>query len=223
MKVIHHSIIYENPLPQLRSRQSLFPWLCEMPDGSLLASHCIGEAFESIDGTSYLSKSFDGGKTFSKPKPMFERDERLPNSNDTCKVTYLHDGRLVALGYAYERSDPDLPIGNPETGGLLDDFLFVSYSSDQGDTWSPWQLIECSWGPHVEASAPLTVLQNGSWVTPITGFPKWMEPGLVRTVEDFSVQTITEKPGRMIPFAWNLKATKSPATNNGFANWNPVQ
>ena len=173
MKVIHHSIIYENPLPQLRSRQSLFPWLCEMSDGSLLASHCIGEAFESVDGTSYLSTSRDGGKTFSKPKLMFEQDKRLPNSNDTCKITYLNDGRLIALGYAYDRSNPELPIGNPETGGLLDDYLFVSYSSDQGDFWSQWEMIDCSWGPHVEASAPLTVLKSGAWITPITGFAKW--------------------------------------------------
>ena len=33
--------------------------------------------------------------------------------------------------------------------------------------------IECAWGPHVEASAPLTVLSDGTWITPITGFPDW--------------------------------------------------
>lgn len=59
MKVISTSLIYENPLPQLVSKQSMFPSLCELPDG-----------------------------------------------------------RLAALGYAYIRSNPDLPIGNPETGGI---------------------------------------------------------------------------------------------------------
>ncbi len=172
MHIVHQSIIYENPLPQLRSRQSVFPWLCEMPDGTLLASHTIGEAFESIDCTSYISISQDGGKTFSHPKLMF-KSKALPNSSDSCKITRLSDGRLVALGYAYDRSNPELPIGNPDTGGLLDDYVFISFSTDFGETWSQWQLIDCSWGPHVEASAPLYILQSGAWITPITGFPKW--------------------------------------------------
>ena len=61
MNVLASSVIYENPLPQLRSRQSAFPFLCELPGGMLLASHAIGEAFESVDGTTYLSRSEDGG------------------------------------------------------------------------------------------------------------------------------------------------------------------
>ena len=59
MKVITSNVIYENPLPQLRSRQSLFPFACECKDGSLLALCFIGEAMESVDGTTYASKSFD--------------------------------------------------------------------------------------------------------------------------------------------------------------------
>ena len=43
MKVISQNPIYENPLPQLRSRQAFFPWLCEKKDGELLASFAIGE------------------------------------------------------------------------------------------------------------------------------------------------------------------------------------
>lgn len=41
MNVLASSVIYENPLPQLRSRQSAFPFLCELPGGMLLASHAI--------------------------------------------------------------------------------------------------------------------------------------------------------------------------------------
>ena len=31
MKAKETRIVYENPLPQLRSRQSFFPWLAELP------------------------------------------------------------------------------------------------------------------------------------------------------------------------------------------------
>lgn len=173
MKVLESSIIYENPLPQLRSRQSAFPFVCECKDGTLAAAHVIGEAFESVDGTSYISFSQDKGKTWSKPLPMFDKSKYPYPISDCAKIMVLEDGRIIALGYAYLRKDPELPLGNPATGGLLDDFVFYAISEDNGKTWSDIMPIECAWGPHVEASAPLTVLQDGTWITPITGFPDW--------------------------------------------------
>lgn len=173
MKLTAFSDIYDNPLPQLRSRQSAFPFLCPCNDGSLLAAHSIGEAFESVDAACHVSRSTDGGFTWSEPKLMFAPTQNGRPVSDYCKITPLADGRLVALGYAYYRDDPTLPLGNPQTGGVLDDFVFCAFSEDNGETWSPRQEIPCNWGPHVEASAPLTVLSDGTWVTPVTGFPRW--------------------------------------------------
>ena len=173
MRAVSSSIIYENPLPQLRSRHSFFPNICQCQDGTLAAAFAIGEAFESVDSTSYISFSHDGGTSWSKPQPMFEPSEYACEITDYCKVTALPDGRLAALGYAYLRKDPELPIGNPENGGLLEDFVFYAISEDNGKSWSKRHPIECAWGPHVEASGPITVLQDGSWITPITGFPNW--------------------------------------------------
>jgi len=57
MKVDFTSIVYDNPLPQLRSRQAAFPFLCELDNGELICVYQIGEAFESVDGASFLSRS----------------------------------------------------------------------------------------------------------------------------------------------------------------------
>jgi len=173
MKVESSSFIYENPIPQLRSRQSVFPWLCKCPDGRLAAVHVIGEAFESADQTSYIAFSEDEGKTWSESTPMYDLSGFETEFSNGSKAVCLPDGRLMAIGYGFNRADKDKPVGNAETGGLLDDLVFSSTSEDNGKTWSPLVPIECTWGPHIEASAPLTVLQNGSLITPITGFPNW--------------------------------------------------
>ena len=67
MRSLDMRMIYENPIPQLRSRQAAFTSICQLTDGTLLASMKIGEAFESADGASYLCRSTDGGKTWSAP------------------------------------------------------------------------------------------------------------------------------------------------------------
>ncbi len=173
MKIIHSSTIYDNPLPQLRSRQSFFPFIAECEDGTLVALHQIGEAFESVDATSHASFSSDGGKSWSEPVAIFNKSIYSRPVSDCSKPTRLPDGRLIAFGYSYYRDNPDLPLGNPENGGLLDDFIFYMISEDNGKTWSDPCEVTCAWGPHVEASAPITVLADGTWVSPITGFPGW--------------------------------------------------
>ncbi len=173
MNVISSSIIYENPLPQLKSRQSVFPNICQCQDGTLAAVFAIREAFESVDNATHIAFSKDAGKTWSAPQLMFDNSGYSCRITDSCKITALPDGRLLALGYGFLREDEELPIGNPKSGGLLKDFVFYALSEDQGQTWSKRYEIPCSWGPHVEASGPVIVLQDGCWITPITGFPDW--------------------------------------------------
>ena len=173
MNILNSSIIYENPLPQLRSRQAFFPYACQCADGSLLAMYAIGEAFESVDSTTVTSRSFDGGLTWTAPKACFDKSPFPVPITDYAKAIALPDGRLLAVGYAYLRPDPEKPIGNPENGGVLDDFVFFATSDDNGETWSEVKKIAEHWGGHTEASAPITLLQDGSWITPITGFPTW--------------------------------------------------
>ncbi len=173
MKVFESNIIYENPLPQLCSKQAFFPNMAQLDDGTIAACYVIGQAFESVDSASYLSFSKDNGVTWTKPQSFLEFDEDPSAITDYTKITKLSDGKLVAFGYTFFRDNPELPVGNPENGGLLDDFLFYSVSEDNGKTWSKPSKVDCSWGPHVEASAPLVELKDGSWITPITGFADW--------------------------------------------------
>ena len=163
--------VYENPCPQLRSRQPIFPNLCELPDGTLLCCYIIAEAMEAVNARSYLSASRDGGKTWSKPWRMFKEVD--PPETEYFKCTSLGGGRVAALGYGAVRIDPDQPQGNPETGGLLPHRVYWALSEDGGRTWSGKRPIDESWHAHTEASAPLVVLKDGAFAAPITGFPDW--------------------------------------------------
>lgn len=172
MNVLKRSVLYENPMPQLRSVQSMFPYLCQLPDRTLLASMQLGQAFEAVDCTSYSSRSTDGGETWSAPVRMFDKSKEEYPLSDSCKIAWTGD-RLTAFGMQYHRHDPDSPIGNEHTGGVLDGDIFYSESFDLGRTWRERSVIEMDWGPHTEATAPVTVASDGSYITPVTNFPAW--------------------------------------------------
>ena len=173
MKIINSSIVFENDLPQLSAKNAFFPNVIEISENNLVAVSVIGQAFESVDSASYVHFSNDNGKTWTKPKKMFNFGRKSKKISEGCKITKLNNGNLIAVGQLNDRSNPDLPVGNPATGGLLDDAVFYSFSKDSGKTWCKAKEIKCAWGPHVEASAPIVELKDGTLITPITGFPDW--------------------------------------------------
>ena len=103
MKVISTNTIYENPLPQLRSRQAFFPWLCEKKNGELIASFAIGEAFESVDSASYIATSSDGGETWSAPIRMFDFNGDENKLTDYAKVISTLDYLTACINEALEK------------------------------------------------------------------------------------------------------------------------
>jgi len=244
LEKISESIIYDNPMPILRSRHSCFPYSCERDDGTLLATHVIGEAFESVDGSVYISESADKGLTFSEPRPMQDKGAYDPPLTESLKMTNLGDGHLYLFGYAILRENPDLPISNGKTGGVLPSKVCWCESFDHGRTFSRLSFVDSAWGPHTEASAPVTRLENGDLVSPIGPFPQWdgTFTGPVcsrlmrsrdggRTWEDGTVimslgenvtmyeqrLTVLEKSRDLVVIAWNENMVTGERLNNHFA------
>ena len=167
--------IYENPMPHLRSRCAKFPGLVELPSGELIAMFEIGEAFESVDSRTYLSRSSDSGKTWQLQGELYNQaDAGLDYPYSEClKPTLLKDGSLIAVGYRFDREDPDRPIGNPEGGGLLPGNDVVSFSNDEGRTWSIPKIIEHGYPEVLELSSPCVQLSSGDIVAIGPPFKMW--------------------------------------------------
>ena len=160
--IISEQNVYVNPLPQLRSRQGKFPGVVQLSSGELLCLFELGEAFESVDSETYVTRSADSGKTWSLQGALYDM-KKLPINyrvSESVKPTLLKDGSLIAVGYRFDRSNPDLPIGNPD-GGLLPGENIVCFSSDQGKTWTIPQVIKTGYPEFLEVSGPCIETTSG--------------------------------------------------------------
>jgi len=144
LEKLDETFIYENPQPVLRSRCAKFPGLVRLPSDELLAFFELGEAFESVDSRTVISRSRDLGKTWRLQGELYDPAKlELPYPcSETLKPLLLRDGRLVAAGYRFHRKDPTLTIANPKTGGVLPAEDVICFSTDEGRTWTLPRVIE---------------------------------------------------------------------------------
>ena len=129
-------IVYQNPEPLLVSKQGIFPGVSLLPNSDLLIIFSIGQAFDSSDQRAFVTKSKDNGRSWSTPKQLHNHIYDKNVETDTLKPLVLQNGNLIATGYAFIRPDPLTPIVDPITFDVLPLKNKISFSNDNGESWS---------------------------------------------------------------------------------------
>ena len=160
MKKKEEIIVYKNPDPLLVSRQGIFPGISLLPNNDLLIIFSIGQAFDSSDQRAYVTKSKDNGRTWSTPKQLHDHKYENQEETDTLKPLLLNNGNLIATGYAFVRPDPLTPIVDPISFNVLPLKNKISFSSNNGDTWSVPENFNVLNKP-LEISGPCIQLSSG--------------------------------------------------------------
>ena len=235
--------LYENPQPVLRSRAAKFPGITCLPSGELLALFELGEAFESVDSRTVLSRSTDAGKTWQLQGELYDQNKLglgFPCS-ETLKTLLLKDGRLMATGYRFHRKDPNQTIANPKTGGVLPADVVVTFSTDLGRNWALPRVIEHGLPEPVELSGPCIESASGDLLGTAAPFKCWdgsNPTGLLgilfrsrdkgqtwdtsgrffqtpaRDVVPFESRLIEMQPGRLVTISWAYDMTHNRNLNN---------
>ena len=164
IEYLETSKVYDNDRPHVRSRHGYFPGLTVLPSGELLALFVMAEAFEAANATTWLTRSSDGGRTWRLQGPLYDKNVVGYNTSDALKATTLRDGTLVAIGYRFRRDDAESPISSPETGGMLPGDNIVSFSKDEGRTWTIPQVLPKILPELLEISGPCIELHSGELV-----------------------------------------------------------
>ncbi|MCM8777932.1 MAG: glycoside hydrolase [Candidatus Omnitrophica bacterium] len=172
IEVLERAIIYENPIPNFVSRHAYFPGITMTPSGDIIVLFMVADAFESMNSSVFVSRSKDRGKTWILEGPMLKKTKYKNIGPCLFKPALLKDGSLIATGYGFYRNNPKVFV-NPETGGLPKGLNLVSFSLDEGKTWSEHEIIPLSRPETLEISGTCIQLKSGEIILPGSTFPIW--------------------------------------------------
>ena len=167
-------LVYRNPKPHLRAVHALHPSLAMLDDGTMLCAFDAGQGPESFDYATYLSRSNDGGQTWTEPRPLTPPINGPRYANQLARISRAGDGSLVGVGVRIYREDPDEGFVSRQTFGYAPLDLFVIRSADGGRTWSDPQIVRPPLvGPAFEICHGVVELHDGRWLWPTSTWKGW--------------------------------------------------
>jgi len=166
MKVIDRGIVYD--ATQAPRHRRFCAWTCPavLADGRLLVIFHSGSAKQAPDENVLIRISADQGRTWQTACAGLDTlvVEGKPGSWHSAKISEIEPGHLLGAFWWLDRSDPSLPMCNPETTGTLPCRTFVMDSYDAGHTWVNRREVDFGTFPAVALMGPPLKLANGDIV-----------------------------------------------------------
>jgi len=163
-RIVDRGAVFKHE-PGTTRQSTTFPGICVLPSGRWLCGFRAGATKEHMsEQHSLLTWSDDQGKTWRAPfephKPQTINGS--PGLTGSVRTTALGDRQVVGICWWIDHSDPSAPLFNGQTEGLLDMRLLLSFSQDEGESWSEPQVIDTSpFNVPTPVTGPVLRLSNG--------------------------------------------------------------
>jgi hypothetical protein len=177
MLIEDRGIIYDATRRPDHRRIAFFTGLGVLRSGTLLCAFQTGSGKHSADSTIGICRSIEGGKSWSEVAVAFDSVlEGKAGSLAGPALVEVEPGRLLLFCTWFDRSDPQRPLFDPVTEGILHSRQLLSVSADDGTSWSPWSIIPTPGLTGCATTGPVVVWDDGTLAFPFESFKEFDDP-----------------------------------------------
>ena len=142
MQIVDRGILFDATVQPPEARVNAFTGLRRLRSGTIIAGFQCGPAKHATTSTARLCRSTDNGRTWTDlGTPLTTTLGGVPGSLSSGDVVEIEPGRLRLFTTWFDRSDPDRPLFDPVTQGILHGRQVWAESTDEGRTWSEWNIL----------------------------------------------------------------------------------
>ncbi len=132
--------------------------------GDILCSFMLQSGLGINDFLPCIARSSDGGSTWKMQGPVWPHLRGKYSMNPS--IGRGPQGDLLLFGSSTPITRPGEPFWNEQAGGMLQNDLIWSRSSDEGHTWIEPQPVPIPLSGAAETPAPICVTRAGRWLGP---------------------------------------------------------
>ena len=142
MRVESRSVVYDAAAQSESGRVAFFDGVLRLASGTWLCGFTAGRTKHHHEGTIRLCRSRDGAATWMQAPRQFETKlNGVPGSLAGAELVEVEPGRLLLFTTWFDRTDPERPLFDPATEGILKSRQLVAESRDEGESWGPWRVV----------------------------------------------------------------------------------
>jgi len=158
-------------------RIAYFTSLCVLRSGKILCGFQNGPAKHAATSTVRLCHSLDAGRTWELLPAVFESQiDGTPGSLGAAELLEAAPGRLLLFATWFDRREPDRPLFDPATEGILKSKQLLSVSADDGLTWSNWRELSTGDLKGCALTGPILQWSDGTLAFPFESFKEFDDP-----------------------------------------------
>jgi len=186
--VVAHGTIYRDP----SGLQAYYPRIVRLGEKEFLASFVASVENETPDSHPELSRSTDGGTTWTLQGPLDQNRPAECPPTETGFISMDAHGSLLCLAgrWLNDPAEPDLPLIHPKTIGMRENQMILRRSTDGGRSWTAAQIIPKPFPVPLEISTGVVTLADGTNIITFATWKGWdgscpygHRVGMVRSVD----------------------------------------
>lgn len=178
MKIADRRTIFQDHNPRSSTRIAAYPGLISLSDGRLASTFRVASTKESADENMRIAFSSDQGVTWKLSN--FDPTTELNGLAGSLRLGHsveVRPGELLFLMNWMNRPDRDVPLVNPETGGLPEMKIVAARSFDGGATWSDPEHISTVPFDQPEISGPpFALAEPGHFMISLENQKRYNDP-----------------------------------------------